>query len=197
MNRHPEIAERHAESIPRSRGAVTEQSIRGWFSDLSNLLRERNIEYVMTDPKRQFNADETGFQLDPLAGRVLAPRDEAVYTESGGSREQITVLITSRADGKLMISAIVYPYKRAVPKTIVDGIPDGFCAARSEKGWMDSQVFFEYMANTFIPELALVRREEKGISDNEDLVLDENDWVIFWIDGYSSHLTLTHQNSVI
>jgi len=190
INRHPGIAQRHAESISRSRGAVTEQSIRGWFSDLSKLLKERNIEYVLSNPKRQFNADETGFQLDPHAGRVLAPKGEVVYTESGGLREQITVLVTSRADGKLMTSAIVYPYKRAVPKTILEGIPDGFCAARSDKGWMDSQVFFEYMANTFIPELARVRREEKGVSDNAELMLDDNDWVIFWIDGYSSHLTL-------
>jgi len=69
VNRHPEIAQRHTESTSRSRGAVTELSIRGWFSDLTKLLKERNMEYVLGNCKRQFNADETGFQLDPHGGR--------------------------------------------------------------------------------------------------------------------------------
>jgi len=47
VNRHPEIAQRHTESTSRSRGAVTELSIRGWFSDLTKLLKERNMEYVL------------------------------------------------------------------------------------------------------------------------------------------------------
>jgi hypothetical protein len=46
------------------------------------------------------------------------------------------------------------------------------------------------MANCFIPELAKIRRERKGISDENDLVLDDSDWVVYWMDGYSSHLTM-------
>jgi len=34
----------------------------------------------------------------------LAPRREVAYTESGGSKEQISVLITTRADGSHEIS---------------------------------------------------------------------------------------------
>ena len=41
LRRHPNISQRHAESISRSRGAVTEESIRGWFSDLAKLVGER------------------------------------------------------------------------------------------------------------------------------------------------------------
>ena len=190
MRRHPELSIRQAESISRSRGAVTEESIRGWFSDLDKAVKDRSIEYVLTNSSRQYNGDETGFQLDPHVGKVLGPKGQAVYTETGGLREQMTVLVTSRADGKLMTCAIVYPYKRSIPKAIIDGIPAGFCAARSDKGWMNSEVFFEYMANTFIPELAAERRREKGLSDTDELLLDDSDWVVYWLDGYSSHLTL-------
>jgi len=35
-------------------------------------------------PSRQYNGDETGFQLDPKSGKVMAPKGEVVYTESGG-----------------------------------------------------------------------------------------------------------------
>jgi len=55
---------------------------------------------------------------------------------------------------------------------------------------MNSEVFFEYMANTFIKELAAERRRQKGLSDADELVLDDSDWVVYWLDGYSSHLTL-------
>lgn len=101
----------------------------------------------------------------------------------------MTVLVTTRGDGELTTSAIIYPYKKAVPQSIVDKVPTGFCIARSDSGWMTSQVFFEYFGNTFLPELALIRREEK-LNSNEELFLDDSDWVVFWIDGYCSHLTI-------
>ena len=54
----------------------------GWFSDLSKFVKEKNIEYILTDNTHQYNGDETGFQLDPQAGRVSAPKGETVYTEA-------------------------------------------------------------------------------------------------------------------
>ena len=112
------------------------------------------------------------------------------YTECGGSKEQYSVLITTRADGKVMKSCTVYSYKRAVPKAIVDAVPAGFCIARSDSGWMTSEVFYEYVANAFIPELTSERRAAKGLGEGEDLELTDADWVVLWIDGYSSHLIL-------
>jgi len=131
-----------------------------------------------------YNGDETGFRIDPQAGKVLAPKGEISYTESGGIKEQITVLVTSRADGMLMTSAIVYPYKRAIPKCIADQIPDGFCVGKSDSGWMDSSIFFEYMANTFLQELAVIRRQDKRLAGKDELILNDSDWVIYFIDGY-------------
>ena len=190
LKRNPKLAERNAESISRGRGALTEGCIRGWFADAHKFFAENNCEYILMNNTRQYNADETGFQLDPKTGRVLAPRGEVIYTESGGQKEQISVLITTRADGKVMTSCIVYPYKRGVPKAIIDNIPSGFCAARSDSGWMTSAVFYEYVANTFIPELAKQRKLEKNLSEDEELVLTDADWVVLWVDGYSSHLTV-------
>ena len=190
MERHPEISQRNAESICRGRGALTEGFIRGWFSDTEKFFSDMNIAYVLENAECQYNADKTGFQLDPKTGKILALRGESVYTESGGQKEQVTVLITTRADGKVMTSAIVYPYKRAIPSNIVQLIPDGFCAAKSESDWMTSTVFYEYIANTFIPELNEIRRSKKGITDTQELILNDDDWVVMWMDGYSSHLTL-------
>ena len=189
LQRNPRVGERTAESISRGRGALTEGCIRGWFDDAKKFFEEK-CSYVLSDPSKQYNADETGFQMDPKTGRILAPRGEVAYTESGGSKEQISVLITTRADGKVMQSCIVYPYKRAVPKAIIDSVPAGFCIARSDSGWMTSEVFYEYLANTFIPELTSERRSARGLGEGEDLELTDADWVVLWIDGYSSHLQI-------
>ena len=55
---------------------------------------------------------------------------------------------------------------------------------------MTSEIFFEYLANAFIPELANYRRQQKGLADSDELILDDNDWVVYGIDGYKSHLTI-------
>jgi len=60
--------------------------------------------------------------------------------------------------------------------------------ARSKNGWMNSDIF-EYLANVFLPELADKRRMKK-FGTEEPLVLDDSDWVINWVDGYRSHLSV-------
>lgn len=69
-------------------------------------------------------------------------------------------------------------------------MPPGFCVAKSDSGWMTSEIFFEFMANTFIPQLAEDCRQQKGLQPEEDLILTEDDWVVYWVDGYKSHLRL-------
>ena len=190
MNRHPVLSERCAESISRSRGALTEGCVRGWFSDAKEYFQKKKVEYILHDSTKQYNGDETGFQLDPKTGKIIGPKGEVVYTEAGGNREHMSVLVVTRADGKLMTSAIIYPYRKCIPKPILDSMPEsGFCLAKSDSGWMTSAVFFEFFANTFIPELAAVCRKEKGLGPDEELILTDDDWIVFWIDGYSSHLT--------
>ena len=190
MKRHPEISQRQAESICRSRGTLTENCIRGWFNDCEKFFRDMNIAFVLQEPQRQYNTNESGFQLDPKCGFVLAPKGESIYTESGGNKEQVTALVTTRADGTVMMPSIVYPYKRGIPKHIVEKCPAGFSLSTSDSGWMTSQIFFEYLANVFIPEVNGWRRQQKNLSEDEELVLTDADWVVLWLDGYASHLTL-------
>ena len=89
------------------------------------------------------------------------------------------MLITTRGNGQIMTSAIIYPYKRAVPKNMVDKVPTGYCIARSDSGWMTSDIFYEYLANVFIPELNNIRKERKCLQSNEELLIGEKNWVVF------------------
>jgi len=43
------------------------------------------------------------------------------------------------------------------------------------------------MANTFIPELSAIRRQDKGLGTDDELILTDDDWVVYWINGYASH----------
>jgi hypothetical protein len=67
-------------------------------------IRENNLEEVMDDPSRIFNGDETGFQICPSTGRVLAEKGtKNVYSiDQGSSKENITVTFSFSANGKKM-----------------------------------------------------------------------------------------------
>jgi len=128
---------------------LTENCIRGWFGNAEKFFEENNCQYVMHDSTKQYNGDETGFQLDPRSGRVLASRNESVNTEAGGTKEWLTALITTRADGKLMPTDVVYPYKRGIPASIVNQLPKDWVTARSDSGWMTSEIFLRVFGKLF------------------------------------------------
>ena len=72
LRRNPLVVERNAESISRGWGALTEGCIRGWFSDAQKFFSENKCEYILNEATKQYNADETGFHMDPKTGRILA-----------------------------------------------------------------------------------------------------------------------------
>ena len=189
MKRHPELSKRFEETVNQPRSLLSLDYISSWFNNAQEFFTCRNLGYILNDPKRQYNCFEYEFQLD-RHDQSLAPKSKYIYKKAGSNKKQITIVITTCADGKLMRSTIVYPYKKFIPQYVMDKIPRSFVAARSELGCMTSDTFFNYMTNVFIPELALLRREEKGLTETEQLVLDDSDWVILWVDGYSSCLSI-------
>lgn len=147
------------------------------------------MEDVLADPSHIFNADESGFQLCPKTGKVLCERGEKYnYRQvKNNEKEQLTVMGTFSADGKKLPPLIIYPYKRKLPRSIADQVPDGWEVGISSSGWMNSEVFYGYLANAFIP----------YIKEN-DIKLP----VVLFVDGYKSHITLEvselcSQNNII
>ena len=51
---------------------MTQQHVLQWFSDVRSTLMKKEIMYVMSDPSRVFNFDETGFQMGEKSSKVLA-----------------------------------------------------------------------------------------------------------------------------
>lgn len=52
--RHPKIAEKEAESLTLVRAAVTEESVRKWFSEVSEWLKREDHLKILEDPSRVF-----------------------------------------------------------------------------------------------------------------------------------------------
>lgn len=154
LQRHPNITKRHAEIISKARASVTEPMIRKWFQELRQYLEEENAINILDNPARIFNLDETGLQLCPKTGVVLAPKNyRAMYdVASGQEKQSITVLCNVSTNGGIVPPFIVYPLQR-ISKEIVQSVPDEWGIGRSDSGWMTGETFLHYIKEIFLPSL--------------------------------------------
>ncbi|KAI5696630.1 hypothetical protein M8J76_009934 [Diaphorina citri] len=176
LRRNPQVTVREAEGITKGRAIITEEAIKKWFSDLKEYLVEENALDILDDPQRIMNGDETSFSMCPKTGKVLAPKGwKNVYVlNQGNEKETITVLLVFNAKGETLTPMVVFPYKRP-PKAVIESMPLSWTLGISETGWMRSDVFFEYIANTVNPWL-----------NNNDVTKP----VLLFVDGHKSHLTM-------
>ena len=73
--------ERTREAVTAASTCVSEENIRKWFDEVQEYIRENKLEEVMDDPSRIFSGDETGFQICPSTGRVLAGKGAKMYIQ--------------------------------------------------------------------------------------------------------------------
>lgn len=151
-NRHPEITERKAEGISTARATVSENDIKTWHQSLKEYLAEENALDILEEPKRIFNADESGFQTCPESGKVLGPVGMKFFYQikSGKEKEQLTVMVTINAAGQLVTPMVVYPLVR-ISKEISTNVPESWGIGKSRKGWMTGPLYFEYIVNVLDP----------------------------------------------
>lgn len=175
LKRHPELSERVAQNLTTARANVTEEQVRNWFSEVHKYLRDKSILDITNDPNRVFNADESAFFLQPTGEKVITKKgSKVVYSIGNDEKENLTVLMTANAAGKLAPPMVVFSYAR-IPSLIANSIPTTWGIGRSESGWMCGPTFYEYMTNVFYP--WLIQEEIQRP-------------IIFFIDGHVSHMTL-------
>lgn len=175
LKRHPEIAERTVEKLTKSRALVSEVNIRNWFSQIEEYFAQENVLEILKDPKHIYNCDESGFMLCPDGQKVLCMKGERNVYEICDNNEKmsITVLIMVSATSSMAPPMLVFPGKR-LPSGISNTICKDWTIARSDKGWITGEVFFEYIVNYFHPWLI-----EKKVPLP----------VALFLDGHVSHLT--------
>lgn len=142
---------------------------------MSNYLEENGWLHILNDPKRVFNADESAFFLCPKGEKVLGIRGQKNVYEihTGSDKENLTVLVNANADNTVAPTLVVYPGQR-LPSNLKLTFPPGWDLSRSESGWINGEVFFEYFANTFYKWL----QQQKFVFP-----------IVMFLDGHKSHMT--------
>lgn len=178
LKRHKEISCRVSQNLTKARADVTEIGICDWFQRVQNYVDENQIQAIIEDPTRIFNCDETAFFLAPKENRVLVPKSmKKVYARiANDEKDNLTVLLSVRADGVIAAPLVIFPYKR-MPTNIKLKYPKGcgWGLGQSDSGWMTSETFYEYITNVLHPWLK-----------NNKVQMP----VVLYLDGHSSHLSL-------
>ena len=101
MQRNGRLSFRIAQAVTRSSACVSETDIRRWFRKIHEYLEMENLLHLMADSARWINCDETGFELNPKAGKVLARKGAPVvnYVETAHPSERVSVMYCFGADG--------------------------------------------------------------------------------------------------
>lgn len=175
FRRHRNLTIRTSQHLTLVRASVTEQDLRGWFSEVKKYLESKNLLNIHSS--RVFNCDETNIQLCPKSDKVLVKKGaRSVYKiVDANEKESVTSLFMYNAEGTRAPPLVIYPYKESVPKKLLDNFPSGWGIGISETGWMTKETFYEYIANVFYQWLL-----------KENIKFP----IIIYLDGHSSHVTI-------
>ena len=123
----------------------------------------------MNSPRRLYNCDETFLPLDGTREKaVTLKKAKYAYAQAHGTSDHITMLCGASAAGIALPPMIIYP--KSFPGgayTFNDAV-----YAKSESGWVDSELFLSWMHKVFL-EFAVPQRP-----------------VMLFVDGHKSHLSL-------
>ncbi|XP_065681342.1 uncharacterized protein LOC136094972 [Hydra vulgaris] len=151
LSRHPNIVARMTESLSANRRNVSQAVIQQWFADIRSYLSEHDLLEILQEPQRNYNIDESGFQFSSKVSKVLAAKGSknVPYATSSKEKERITDLANVGADGSLPTPLIIYPNLR-IPMNVYEAIPSSlFAIGKSESGYINHQVLYEYLTNAF------------------------------------------------
>lgn len=175
FGRHPQLTLRSTLQLGKERAIISPEKINKWFADFTSYIKYdvKDLD-ILKDPSRLYNADESGFSLCANTGKVIGYKGApVVYNFGNSSKQQITVMACASASGHFCPPMIVYPGQRFNYEPL-EGFEDAHMG-RSETGWMDTDLFCNWLSTCFIP--ALDTRSVKRP-------------VVLFIDGHSTHLSL-------
>ncbi|KAJ8039126.1 Tigger transposable element-derived protein 2 [Holothuria leucospilota] len=180
LKRHPQLTERQGEALGKERAQLSHEKVEAWYDEFETYMKtsqdlDGKGEEILKDPNRLFNCDESGFPLSGKIEKVLAPvGSRNVYQITTSDKKQITVLACMNAAGLYLPPMLIYPGVRFRYYPL-EGAPADWFMGRSGNGWIDSEVFYEWIANHFLPEV-----KKHGVKFP----------VVLLVDGHKSHVSL-------
>lgn len=125
-----------------------------YFKKLEEIIKELKLGSF---PDRIWNLDETSICLDPTKTKVVgAVGKPCTRTTAGSAKENVAVLTTVNAVGKKLTPLIVYKGKHVYDEWMAEEKQEydfEISYAASKRGWMETEIFFNYMSKILIPGL--------------------------------------------
>jgi len=138
-------------------------------------LLQKQLEMRGYHPSLMSNMDETMLSCKDQRVRVIIPAERrSGIRRAHKDTEHITLIVTSFADGTIMKTGAILPLKN-LPNSL-ESMANDFHWAGTSSGWITAEIFDEWVANSFIPEI--IRRRERLENTNAPALL--------LIDGHSS-----------
>lgn len=162
---------------------------------MKEVLTDLNID----NPRRIWNLDETSVALDPSKTKVVgAIGQPSTRTTAGSGKENITVLATVNAAGEKLNPLIVFKGKNVYEEWMLKektNFDFEIAYAASNRGWMEADIFLNYMANQVLPGMG-TERPQLMVYDGHVTHVDErvialaaeNGLTILKLPAHTSHL---------
>ena len=142
LKRHPDLSLRKPEAISLNRVfGLNEDNIKIYFSNLENLLDKYHFE-----PHQIFNCDESGLSCVHKPLKVISSTGKRCVSSvtSGEKGVTTTILCAYNSVGHYVPPMMIF--KRTKKKLLLtDNAPVGTIQGCSENGWVNTDLFFEYI----------------------------------------------------
>ena len=147
MKRRAYLSLRKGDPANDRMDAVTSQGIKHYFDLLEKTLKDNNL---LNKPAQIYNVDETGMAYEHRPPKVVTLKGQKkVKSRTSGNKAQTTVVACVNAIGQAIPPYVIYNAKTLNPEWMKDG-PPGTKYARSENGWIDTDLFEHWFINHFL-----------------------------------------------
>ncbi|CAF1402456.1 unnamed protein product [Didymodactylos carnosus] len=150
MLRHPELKTAKPIPLKSQLAKVTKPTIDKWFDLLEKVIVDNDL---MDKPPQIFNCDESGFSDETERTTVIVPSPTKFpYKKQGGTggKSFYSVLFCVSASGVILPPYTIYKAKRLMSNWCLGG-PSGAGYNTSKNGWIQEDVFYEWLKCMFIP----------------------------------------------
>lgn len=183
------------QAVEFSRKKMTDPFVIG---DYFKLLKSTLDELELNDlPHRIWNLDETSLSMDPTKTKIVGAKGVACSrVTSGPGKENVTILSTVNASGEKAPPLIIFKGKFVWDQWMAQG-DDNFeiVYAASTNGWMEGDIFYNYIKKTFIaaigperPVLLIYDGHSTHVDQKIVKLAKENNVTILKLPPHTSHL---------
>ncbi|XP_076814279.1 uncharacterized protein LOC143460585 [Clavelina lepadiformis] len=167
LKRHPEISLRSPEATSLARASgFNKPQIAKFFELIHDIYEKNNLTAA-----RIYNMDESGINVVQKLSKVLAKKGKhqvgSITSQERG--QNVTVICCMSAAGNFVPPGFIFPRVR-MKEELKDGAPPGSMFTCQKKGWMNNDIFLEWIKH--FSQHAKPSQEER---------------VLLILDGHKSH----------